>query len=71
MHKILIYNKFIICLYMFRALCAHHQGSKLYYTESGIITLIGDRPVHSLREDSFLNLCTGLPRTGLMISNAV
>ena len=25
MHKILFYNKFIICLYMFRALCAHHQ----------------------------------------------
>jgi len=25
MHKILFYNKFIICLYMFRALCAYHQ----------------------------------------------
>ena len=25
MHKIFFYNKFIICLYMFRALCAHHQ----------------------------------------------
>jgi len=25
MHKILLYNKFIKCLYMFRALCAHHQ----------------------------------------------
>jgi len=24
MHKILFYNKFIKCLYMFRALCAHH-----------------------------------------------
>ena len=23
--EILFYNKFIICLYMFRALCAHHQ----------------------------------------------
>ena len=22
----MIYNKFIICLYLFRALCAHHQG---------------------------------------------
>jgi len=39
MHKFLFYNKFIIFLYMFRALCAHHQGSKLYYTASGIITL--------------------------------
>ena len=25
MHKFLFYNKFIIFLYMFRALCAHHQ----------------------------------------------
>ena len=28
MHKIFFYNKFIICLYMFRALCAHHQEIK-------------------------------------------
>jgi len=28
MHKILFYNKFIICLYMFRALCGHHQEAK-------------------------------------------
>ena len=40
-------NKFIICLYMFRALCAHHQEVKLYYTASGIITTLGVRPVHS------------------------
>jgi len=39
MHKTLLYNKFILYLYMFRALCAHHQKSKLYYTASGIITL--------------------------------
>ena len=96
MHKIFFYNKFIICLYMFRALCAHHQEvkivlysiwyrhtcrwpslmhkiffiisllyactcfehyvliirrSKLYYTASGIITPVGGRPVHKLRED--------------------
>jgi len=25
----LFYNKFIICLYMFRALCAHHQEVKI------------------------------------------
>jgi len=25
MHKFLFYNKFIAFLYMFRALCAHHQ----------------------------------------------
>ena len=29
MHKILFHNKFIICLYMFRALCAHHQEVKI------------------------------------------
>jgi len=39
MHKIFFYNKFMIRLYMFRALCAHYQGSKLCYTASGIITL--------------------------------
>ena len=29
MHKILFYNKFILCLYMFRAPCAHHQVVKI------------------------------------------
>jgi len=29
MHNILFYNKFIIRLYMFRALCAHHQEVKI------------------------------------------
>ena len=28
------------------------RRSKLYYTASGIITPIGGRPVHRLREDS-------------------
>ena len=46
MHKFFFYNKFIICLYMFRALCAHHQEVKLYYTASGIITPVGGRSVH-------------------------
>ena len=31
--------------------CAHRQESKLYYTASGIITPIGGRPVHRLREN--------------------
>jgi len=36
------------------------RRSKLYYTASGIITPVGGRPVHRLREDwSSLNLCTG------------
>ena len=29
MHKLLFYYKFITCLYMFRALCAHHQEVKI------------------------------------------
>ena len=36
---------------MFRALCAHHQVVKLYYTSSGIITPVGGRPVHRLGGD--------------------
>ena len=55
---------------MFRALCAHHQGSNLYYTSSGIITPVRGRPVRRLREDS-LNLRTGRPSTGVMIPDAV
>jgi len=57
MHKFLFCNKFIICLYMFRALCAHHQEVKLYYTASGIITPVGGRPVYGLREQAVR--CTG------------
>jgi len=51
MHKILFYNKFIKRLYMFRAACAHHQGVNIVYTASGIITPVGGRPVHRLREE--------------------
>ena len=44
----------------------HHvlivRRSKSYYTASGIITPIGGRPVHRLRE-SFLNLCTGTTKS--------
>ena len=29
MHKFLFYNKFNVCLYMFRALCAYHQEVKI------------------------------------------
>ena len=60
MHKILFYNKFIKCLYMFRCFivsllnastCFEHcvliiRRLKLYYTASGIITSIGGRPVY-------------------------
>ena len=33
MHEFLFYNKFIIFLYMFRALCAYHQEVKIVLLE--------------------------------------
>jgi hypothetical protein len=59
---------------MFRAHVLIVRRSKLYYTASGIITPVGGRPVHRLREDwiqSSLNLCTGRPPTGVMVPEAV
>jgi len=41
LHKILFYNKFILCLYMFRAHALIIRRSKLHYTSFGIITPIG------------------------------
>ena len=38
---IFFYNKFISCLYMFRANVLIIRRSKLHYTASGIITPIG------------------------------
>ena len=52
----------------------HHmlivRKSKLFYTDSGIITPIGGRPMHRLRESS-LKLCTGRSPISLMIPEAV
>ena len=62
MHKILFYNKFIICLYMFQALCDHHLEVKLCYTASGIV------PSGAQVERG---LCTGRPPTGAMIPDVV
>jgi len=47
----LFYNKFISCLYMFRAYVLIIRRSKLYYTASGIIMPIGGHLVQRLRED--------------------
>ena len=47
------------------------RRSRLYYTASGIITPVGGRPVHRLREESSLNPCTGRPSIGVMIPDAV
>jgi len=51
MHKICITISFISCLYMFRAHVLIIRTSKLHYTASGIITPIGGRLVHGLREE--------------------
>ena len=48
MHKFLFYNKFIIFLCIFCAPRGHHQQVKLYYIASGIITIVGGRPVHGM-----------------------
>ena len=58
MHKFLFYNKFITFLYMFRALCAHHQEVKIvlygiwyhhtYRWPSGVqVETVLSQPVHS------------------------
>jgi len=56
MHKFLFYNKFVIFLYMFRALLCSSSGRQNFYTASGIITLcrwlssaqVGRQPVHRM-----------------------
>ena len=51
MHKIC----FTVSLFHASTCFEHHvltvRRSKLYYTASGIITPVGGRPVHGLRED--------------------
>ena len=73
MHKFLFYNKFIILLYMFQALCAYHQEVK--------IVLYSILYHHTFRWPSraqverglvlSVNLCTGRPPIGVMILEAV
>ena len=52
--------QFLMSLFHASTYFEHHvlivKRSKLYYRASGIITLVGGRPVRRLREDS-LNLC--------------
>jgi len=67
MYKFLFYNKFNVCLYMFRALCAHHHEDK--------IVLYSTWYHHTCRwpsrAQSSLNPRTGQPPTGVMIPDAV
>jgi len=54
--KFLYYNKFIICLYMFRALLCSSSGGQnciIWYLVSS--HSVRCRPVHRLREDSVLS----------------
>jgi len=46
---------------MFRAPCAHHQEVKIVLSASGIITPVGGRPVHRLREDFVLPIGVMIP----------
>jgi len=64
MHKFLFYNKFIIFLYVFRALCAHHQEViktilySIWYHHTCRCTGWERTPC--------THLCTGRPPTGVM-----
>jgi len=62
MHQILFYNKFVICLYMFRTLCAHHQEVKIVlYSIWYYHACMWPSGVHRFSRgvESSLNLCTG------------
>ena len=73
MHKILFYNKFIIRLYMFRALYTHHQEVKIVlysiWYHHTCRWPFGAQIERTL--SSSLNLCTGRPPTGMMTTDAV
>jgi len=62
MHKIFFYSKFITRLYIFRALCAHHQEVNI------VLYSVWYR--HTCRWPSGAQvergLCTGRPPTGVM-----
>jgi len=69
MQKFLFYNKFILCVYMFRTLCTHHQEVKIvlysiWYQHTS-------RWPSRAQLESSLNLCTEWPPTGVMIPDAV
>ena len=77
----LFHNKFISCLYMFRASYAHRQEVKIVlhspwyhhnyrWPSRAQVERVVFQPVHRLRESS-LNLCTGRPPIGVLIPEAV
>jgi len=49
----MFYNKFIVCLYMFRALLCSASGSQNCIIQHVVSShTVGGRPVHRLREDT-------------------
>jgi len=67
MHKILFYNKFVIFLYMFRALHAHHQEVTIVlYSIWYRYTCRWPSGAHVER-----GLRTGRPPAGVTIADAV
>jgi len=56
MQKFLFYNKFIIFLYMFRALLCSLSGGQIVSYSIWYRHTVGCRPVHRLREDSLRHL---------------
>jgi len=57
MQKILFYNKFIICLYMFRALCAHHQEFQNCIIQHLVSSHLSVAISHAQVERSLLCIC--------------
>ena len=69
MHKILFYNKFIKCLYMFRAQCAHHQEVKILLYSIWYHHTYKWPSDAQVENQSSLN--QGRPPAGVMIPDAV
>ena len=63
----LFHNKYISCLYMFRAHVLIIRRSKLHYTAFGIITPIGGHTATYRCDDTRSVLCTRRPPIGVMI----
>jgi len=59
MHKFVHYNKFIICLYMFRALCAYHQEVKIVLYSIWYHHTCRWPSGAQVERGPSLNLCTG------------
>jgi len=57
-------------LHVSRTMCSSSEGQNCIIRHLVSSHSVGGRPVHRFREDC-LNLCTGRPRTGVMIPGAL